>query len=124
MPVSHAEYEWFVRGPNVDAEVSFYFGIDGKAEWRTMDQLDQAWVMNRHAHTYSGADAREVTRLSRAMVKTYQHLHAAYPAIPFGGYYAFGVCQDVVAAIELKLTGKTTLFPQHGGRKPVYERSG
>ncbi len=111
VPVSHAEYEWFVRGPKVNAEVSFYFGIDGKAEWRTMDQLDQAWVMNRHAHEYSGAHAIEVTRLSGAMVRTYLHLHQAHPAIPFGGYYAFGVCQDVVAAIELKMTGKTTLFP-------------
>ena len=111
VPVAHAEYEWFVRGPKVNADVSFYFGIDGKAEWRTMDQLDQAWVMNRHAHTYAGGQAVEVTRLAGAMVRTYLHLHQAHPKIPFGGYYAFGVCQDVVAAIELKLTGKTTLFP-------------
>ena len=111
VPVSHAEYEWFVRGPEVNAEVTFYFGIDGKAEWRTMDQMDQPWVMNHHAHEYTGADAVEVTRLSGEMVRTYFHLHAAHPKIPFGGYYAFGVCQDVVAAAELKLTGKTTLFP-------------
>ena len=111
VPVSHAEYEWFIRGPKVNAEVSFYFGIDGKAEFRTMDQLDQPWVMNRHAHEYRDAEAREVTRLAGAMVRTYMHLHRAHPAIPFGGYYAFGVCQDVVAAIELKLTGRTTLFP-------------
>ena len=111
VPVSHAEYEWFVRGPKVNAEISFYFGIDGKAEFRTMDQMDQPWVMNHHAHEYRGGDAVEVTRLSGEMVKTYVHLHAAHPAIPFGGYYAFGVCQDVVAAIELKMTGKTTLFP-------------
>ena len=41
VPVSHAEYEWTVRGPKVNADVSFYFGIDGKAEFRTMDTLDQ-----------------------------------------------------------------------------------
>jgi len=76
-----------------------------------MDQLDQAWVMKRDAHTYTGADAIEVTRLAGEMVKTYAHLHAAHPTIPFGGYYAFGVCQDVVAAIEMKMTGATTLFP-------------
>ena len=111
VPVSHAEYEWFITGPQVNAEVSFYFGIDGKAEFRTMDQLDQAWVMNRHAHEYRDQQAVEVTRLSGEMVRTYLHLHQAHPAIPFGGYYAFGVCQDVVAAIELQLTGTTTLFP-------------
>jgi hypothetical protein len=111
VPVSHAEYQWHIRGPLLNADVSFYFGIDGKAEFRTMDQLDQAWVMKRDAHTYTGADAVEVTRLAGLIVQTYAHLHAAHPTIPFGGYYAFGVCQDVVAAIEMKMTGATTLFP-------------
>ena len=111
VPVSHAEYEWQVRGPKVNAAVSFYFGIDGKAEFRTMDQLDQRWVMNRHAREYRGADAVEVTRLAGKIVQAYAHLHEAHPKIAFGGYYGFGVCQDVVAAIEMKMTGKTTLFP-------------
>ena len=111
VPVSHAEYEWRIHGPKLNAAVSFYFGIDGKAEFRTMDQLDQAWVMNRHAHEYRDSDAVEVTRLSGEIVQAYERLHQAHPAIPFGGYYGFGVCQDVVAAIELKMTGKATLFP-------------
>jgi hypothetical protein len=111
VPVSHAEYEWQVRGPKINASISFYFGIDGKAEFRVMDQLDQPWVMNRHAHEYRGADAVEVTRLAGEMVGTYARLHRSYPKLPFGGYYALGVCQDVVAAIEWKMTGKATLFP-------------
>ena len=111
VPVSHAEYEWHIRGPLLNADVSLYVGIDGKAEFRTMDELDQQWVMKRDAHTYTGADAVEVTRLSGLLVQTYVRLHQAYPAMPFHGYYAFGVCQDLVAAIELKMTGKATLFP-------------
>jgi hypothetical protein len=111
VPVSHAEYEWKVRGPRINANVSWYFGIDGKAEFRTMDTLDQSWVMGRHAHEYRGADAVEVTRLAGKMVVAYVHQHLAQPALPFGGYYALGVCQDSVAAIEKKMTGKTTLFP-------------
>ena len=39
------------------------------------------------------------------------HLHAAHPAVPFGGYYALGVCQDGVSAVEQKMTGHVTLFP-------------
>jgi hypothetical protein len=39
------------------------------------------------------------------------HLHTANPTLPFGGYYALGVCQDGVSAIEKKMTGKVTLFP-------------
>ena len=111
LPVSHTEYEWIIRGPRINADVAFYFGIDGKAQFRTMDELNQPWVLGRHAHEYTGAEAVEVTRLTGRMVQAYLHQHLARPALPFGGYYALGVCQDAVAAIEKKMTGKTTLFP-------------
>jgi hypothetical protein len=111
VPVSHAEYEWEIRGPKVNADVSFYFGIDGKAEFRTMDTLDQAWVLGRHAHEYRDADAVEVTRLTGKMLIAYVHQHLRRPDLPFGGYYPLGVCQDGVAAIEKKMTGHDTLFP-------------
>jgi len=111
VPVSHAEYEWQIRGPKVNADVSWYFGIDGKAEFRTMDTLDQAWVLGRHAHAYRDADAVEVTRLAGKMLVAYMHQHLRRPDLPFGGYYALGVCQDSVAAIEREMTGHDTLFP-------------
>ena len=110
-PVSHAEFEWEIRGPQVNADVSHYFGVDGKAEWRTMDTLDQAWVLRRFAHTYTGAQALEVTRLIDLITVAYMHEHAERPTLPFGGYYTLGVCQDPVSAVETKLTGHTTLFP-------------
>ncbi len=111
VPAAHAEYEWHIRGPRISADISYYFGVDGKSEWRTMDTLDQPWVLERNAHEYRGADALEVTRLAGLMTVAYMHLHAAHPTLPFGGYYALGVCQDGVSAIERKLTGKVTLFP-------------
>jgi hypothetical protein len=111
VPVSHAEYEWQIRGPRVNADVSHYFGVDGKAEWRTMDTLDQAWVLKRYAHTYTGAQALAVTRLIGMITLAYMHQHAARPTLPFGGYYTLGVCQDPVSAVEKKLTGRSTLFP-------------
>jgi hypothetical protein len=111
VPVSHAEYEWQIRGPKVNADVSWYFGIDGKAEFRTMDTLDQAWVLGRHAHEYREGDAVEVTRLAGRMSIAYVHQHLKRPDLPFGGYYSLGVCQDSVAAIERKMTGHDTLFP-------------
>ena len=111
VPAAHAEYEWHIHSATFNADISYYFGVDGKSEWRTMDTLDQPWVLERNAHEYRGADALEVTRLAGLMTVAYAHLHAAYPTLPFGGYYALGVCQDGVSAIELKLTGKVTLFP-------------
>ena len=111
VPVSHAEYEWEIRGPKINANVSWYFGIDGKSEFRTMDTQDQAWVLGRYAHTYRDKDAVEVTRLVGRMVLAYMHQHLRRPDLPFGGYYPLGVCQDGVAAIEKKMTGHDSLFP-------------
>ncbi len=111
VPVSHAEYEWHIRGPHLNADVSHYFGVDGKAEWRTMDTLDQAWVLKRDAHTYTGAHALEVTRLVGLFTLAYMHQHARRSKLPFGGYYALGVCQDPVSAIERRMNGQSTLFP-------------
>jgi hypothetical protein len=120
VPVAHAELEWHVRPkssmcagicPTVTADVSYYFGDDGKSEWRTMDTLDQPWVMRRDAHTYTGADAVEVTRLTGLLTVAYMHQHMARPTLPFGGYFALGVCQDGVSAIEHRMTGKVTLYP-------------
>jgi hypothetical protein len=111
VPVSHAEYEWQVRGPRINANVSYYFGVDGKSEWRTMDTLDQSWVLRRVAHTYTGAQALEVTRLTALLTIAYMHQHQRRPDLPFGGYYTLGVCQDGIAAIEEHMTGSSTLFP-------------
>jgi hypothetical protein len=111
VPAAHAEYEWHIHGPLINADISYYFGIDGKAEWRTMDTLDQPWVLKRNAHEYTSAQAIEVTRLAGLMSVAYMHLHVAHPTLPFGGYYALGVCQDSVSAIEHALTGSVTLFP-------------
>ena len=68
-------------------------------------------MLGRHAHEYTGANALEVTRLVSAVVVAYVHQHVARPQLPFGGYYTLGVCQDVVSAIEKKMTGRVTLFP-------------
>ena len=115
VPVSHAEYELHIRSPKNgsgwNADVSYYFGIDGKSEWRTMDTLDQAWVLKRNAHEYRGQQASEVMRLAALLTVAYIHQHQARPDLPFGGYYSLGVCQDGVSAIERKMTGKVTLFP-------------
>ena len=111
VPAVHAEYEWHIRGPVINADVSYYYGDDGKSEWRTMDLLDQPWVLERNAHTYTGAQAVEVTRLAGLLTVAYMHQHADHPELPFGGYYTLGVCQDGIAAIEQKMTGASTLFP-------------
>ena len=80
-------------------------------EFRIIDTLDQSWVLGRVAKVYSGKDAVEVVRLECEIIKTYGRIKKDNPDLPFGGYYALGVCDDVNAAIEYRMTGETTLFP-------------
>jgi hypothetical protein len=112
LPVSHSEQELHIRGPKWNADLAFYFGIDGKAEFRTNDSLNQSWVMHRVLFDYK--DARQqlhVMRLLGAAVRVYYRVRQAHPELPFGGYYRLGVCQDVSATVESELRGKAQLFP-------------
>jgi hypothetical protein len=111
IPVSHSEHELHVRGPELNADVSYYFGIDGKSEFRTMDSLNQPWVLGRHAFTYTGDRAVEVINLLAQATRVYLAVHLAHPELPFGGYYSLGVCQDTNAAIEEELQHRAILFP-------------
>jgi hypothetical protein len=111
VPAGHSQHELHLAGPLVDAHLSFYFGIDGRAEFRPIDTLDQAWVPGRVAHAYQGGDALEVVRLAGAIIGAYAGIRDAHPGLAFGGYYALGVCNDVNAMIELHMQGRTTLFP-------------
>ena len=111
VPVSHSQHELVVRGPVVNADLSFYFGIDGQAVFRPSVTRDQAWVMGRVAHRYRGEEAMEAVRLAGVIVRAYDAIKRRHPELPFGGYYALGVCNDVNAMIELRMRGETTLFP-------------
>jgi hypothetical protein len=112
LPVSHSEQELHIRGPKWNADVSFYFGIDGKAEFRTMDSLNQSWVMHRVLYDYQDSPQQvRVMRLLSAAVRIYYRVRMLHPELPFGGYYRLGVCQDASATVESDLQGKTVLFP-------------
>jgi hypothetical protein len=50
-------------------------------------------------------------RFAGAIIRTYAAIQRAHPDLPFGGYYALGVCNDVNAMIEQHMQGETTLFP-------------
>ena len=111
VPVSHSQHEVRVRGPVVNADLAFYFGIDGKAQFRPIIELDQAWIMGRRAHSYNGATAIEAVRLAASVAQTFAAIQKVNPELPFGGYFTLGVCNDATAIIELAMTGAATLFP-------------
>lgn len=111
IPVAHSQHELRINGPQVNTILSFYFGIDGKAAFRSMATRDQTWVMGHVARTYKGNDALEVVRLSGAIIRTYETVKRDHPDLPFGGYFNLGVCNDVNAMIELHMQGETSLYP-------------
>jgi hypothetical protein len=112
LPVSHSEQELHIHGPKWNADLAFYFGIDGKAEFRTNDSLNQGWVMHRIIFDYKDpTEQLRVMRLLGAAVRVYYRARTAHPELPFGGYYRLGVCQDVSATVEYALWGRTHLFP-------------
>jgi hypothetical protein len=111
VPASHSQHELGVRGPTVNADLAFFFGIDGLAELRPIVTKDQAWTYGHVARTYTGPDALEVVRFMGSIIRTYDRVKREHPDLPFGGYYALGVCNDVNAMIEMHMQGETTLFP-------------
>jgi hypothetical protein len=111
VPVSHSEHQLHIRGPKINADVSYYYGIDGKSEFRTMDSLNQPWTMGRKAFVYSGDRAVEAIDLLAQATRVYLAVRLAHPELPFGGYYKLGVCQDTNAVIEQQLQGRVVLFP-------------
>jgi hypothetical protein len=111
VPVSHSQHELSVEGPLVNARLSFYFGIDGKTEFRPIATRDQSWTLGRVARTYRGDQVLEVVRLAGQIIATYDAVQAAHPGLPFGGYFALGVCNDANAMIELAMQGETSLYP-------------
>jgi len=111
VPAGHSQHEVLVRGPLVNADLAFFFGIDGEAVLRTNDTRDQAWTLGYAPHVYQGDDALEAMRLLGEIIRRYDAIHRARPDLPFGGYYALGVCNDVNAILELHMQGSTTLYP-------------
>src|SRR5262245_28186679 len=111
VPVSHSQHELRVEGPLVNALLSFYFGIDGKTEFRPIATRDQSWTLGRVARTYRGDQVLEVVRLAGQIIVTYDAVQAAHPGLPFGGYFTLGVCNDANAMIELAMQGETSLYP-------------
>ncbi|WP_051670053.1 hypothetical protein [Bryobacter aggregatus] len=117
VPAPHSQHAILVNGPKYQAALCFYFGIDGRAIVRPIDTKDQGWVMGHVAHVYQGAQALEAMRMIGEVIRVYAAIQKANPDLPFGGYYVLGVCNDPGAIVEMKMTGKTTLYPLTLDRK-------
>ncbi len=115
VPVTHSEVEIALRG-KVNADLSFFFGIDGAPSFRADSTTNQRWVGGRTARTWSGAQAVELLERA-AWVRRELKAKAASAKLPLGGYGPLGDCNDAHAF----LTG-TSPYPML--RDPAYFRGG
>ncbi|MBK7862105.1 MAG: hypothetical protein IPJ65_26520 [Archangiaceae bacterium] len=116
LPVPHAQLELTVRGPKVNADVTFYSSLDltgeggGGARFRADVTQDQAWTGGFTAHRYQREQAVRALELMLAMRGELQAKVDGH-ALPLDGYFTLGVCTLAPAVVEQALTQKTTLWP-------------
>jgi hypothetical protein len=106
VPVVHSEFNLQVRGPKVNSDIAFFYGIGGSAAFGSQATESQKWVGGRVVKTWNGAAAialmeRSATMRREIRAKVDKH------KLPMGGYGILGACSDVHAMI----LGKP-VFPQ------------
>ncbi len=95
LPATHSELDIYLRG-KVNADLSFFFGLDGLSTFRTNPTTNMSWVGGRTVETYSGARAVEL--LDRAGW-FHRAMKAKAANLPQGGYGPLGDCNDVNAFV-------------------------
>ena len=116
VPASHSELDFSIRGPRVNTELSFYFGVSGAIGFRPFDTRDMDWVGGRTVGTWTGLDAAKL--LDRAgWVRRELMAKAKAAGLPMGGYGPLGDCNDADALV----TGSA---PYPMLRDPKYDQGG
>lgn len=117
VPAPHTELILEVSGPDVNADVSFFNGVDtsgqgnGGVRYRPYGSRGKAWwTGGRVAHVYTGDDAKTAVRLMGEMREEASAVLASHP-LALQGYYSLGVCATAAAVVEQAITGKTTAWP-------------
>ena len=116
LPVPHAQLVLRVKGPKVNADVTFYPSLDlagdgsGGARFRADVTQDQAWTGGWLAHTYVKEQA---VRALQVMLMMRRELRAKIieKHLPLDGYFELGVCTLAPSVVEQVLFEKTTLWP-------------
>ncbi len=116
LPVPHAQLVLIVRGPKVNAEVTFYPSLDlagdgsGGTRFRADITTDQSWTGGFIAHTYENEQA---VRALELMLMTRKQVEdkVRSKALPLDGYFALGVCTLAPAVVEKAVLHQTTLWP-------------
>jgi hypothetical protein len=116
IPTGHSHHAWHVSGPEVQARVAFYLGIDGVGFW-PLTQSRPGWTGQRTEHRASTSTGQAPIVLEALeLAATYQQRlrleHQTYaPKMPASGYGYLGVCNDSTAVIEYGAFRTITTYP-------------
>ena len=95
LPVTHSELDIYLRG-KVNADLTFFFGMDGLSSFRTNAAGNMRWTGGRTVKTYTGAGA--IALLERA-AWVHRGMKAKAQDLPQGGYGPLGDCNDINAFV-------------------------
>lgn len=116
LPVPHAQLLVSVRGPNVNADVTFYPALDlagdgsGGIRFRADLTSDQDWCGFVEAHRYAGAQAIDAVHWMGELRRVVDE-RVRDKNLLLDGYFALGVCTLAPAFVEQALLGEVTLWP-------------
>jgi hypothetical protein len=98
VPVTHSELDVSIRGPRVNAELSWFFGVDGLAAFRAYATRDQSWVGGRTVRTWAGIDGARILERAAFIGRELEAKSRALN-LPMGGYGPLGSCNDAHAFV-------------------------
>jgi hypothetical protein len=116
LPAPHAQLAISVTGPDVNAKVTFFNGIDmsgptsGYRFRPNTDALPADWVGGKTVNTYTGDETVRAVQLMGELRRDAEDQVRANK-LPDGGYFTLGVCSLAPAVVEKALRGQTTLWP-------------
>jgi hypothetical protein len=117
VPVGHSHHAWQIRGPLINARITFYLGVSGVGFFAQVDERP-AWTGLRAAYKISSASdeglqknllAAKVASAYFRRIQTESNLYAK--GMPADGYGFLGVCNDSNAVLELATVGTITTYP-------------
>ncbi|GAC1575912.1 MAG: hypothetical protein NVS3B20_07550 [Polyangiales bacterium] len=113
LPAAHAGYTMRVAGPQLNAEVEFFFGLKGGVAFRAQTSIPRArWEGGHVLSSYdSRTHAQKVVDTFHFAGQLRKKWTLAGASLPDGGYGSLGVCLDSVAVVQTLVGEHSALFP-------------
>ncbi|HVO32019.1 MAG TPA: hypothetical protein VMV18_14840 [bacterium] len=110
VPATHSGLFVDVKGPDMNATVAWFQGVDGTGFFPEGTSTRQAWVGGKDVEGYQGAQALKSVSAAAMWTSVVNDI-VAEKKLPGFGYARTGICDDSVAMVQQLVTGRTTVYP-------------